>query len=183
MLPMMSSFRLSGAAGIAQQIQGDVQHEVGLALYATGANGWAAAVVHAGTGVVLGWDGWYWDGLGEEQRVPLEGLDFADFDDMPSKLLMNANMGWLGGPLAYHLMPTYSFADWATDIVALRADKPDDATTLAGFRSGDLVAYFPVGDRAEMISRIKQHFESLDGHGGEHALLVTAIVHARLAQD
>lgn len=179
---MTTSFQLPSTAAIANQIQRDVQHNVGLAVYASGTSTWGAAVVHAGTGTVLAWDGWYIDGLNEEDRIPLASLDFANFDDMPSKLLMTANRGWLGGPLAYELMPTYSFADWATTIVALRADMPDDASTLAGFREGDLVAYFPVCDSAEMVARLERHFEPIDG-AGEQAQLVMTIVRARLAQD
>ena len=40
---------------------------------------------------------------------------------MPSKLLLKRNAPWLGGPIAYELMPAYSFARWAASIIVSHA--------------------------------------------------------------
>ena len=52
----------------------------------------------------------------------MTSLDFDDWDDMPDKLLLQRNAAWLGGHLAYRLMPTYSIAQTVAGLIDSRAE-------------------------------------------------------------
>lgn len=154
----MSELSLRAAAKVAARLT-DVPHRLGVAIYANGPSSWAAAIVDAKNGDVLAWDGWYEDALDAARREPLEVLRWDEWDDMPSKLLVERNAPWLGGPLAHELMPSYSFARWAASIIATHADSPEYDTSRSGFQKGDLVAYFPVVDEASVVDHLEANAE------------------------
>jgi len=136
--------QLPSIARLAKNLR-DVEHELGFAVLWHG-GAYAHAVARTDDGSVLAWDGWYPQDAPPGMRL-IDELDFDDFDDMPSKLLMSANRPWLAGELAYWLMPTYSVAVAAADLVKAHFDTELEAQNRRSLSEADLVAYLPVVHR------------------------------------
>ena len=141
----MATFTLPEVTYISAQLDRDVSHRLALTV-AAHPGSWALAVVEAKSGEVLAWDGWYNDTLTEAERRPVSALDWQDWDDMPSKLLMPLNAIWLGGHLAHWLMPEYSIAHSAGRLVSIHEGSRDFDETPSQFSEAALVAYFPILD-------------------------------------
>lgn len=149
----MSDLTLSDVPAVSQRIAFDIQHRLALAIYATNGS-WASAVVLAHSGEVLAWDGWYNDALSPEELEPVASLEWDDWDDMPSKLLLRRNEVWLGGQLAYWLMPTYSIARNAANLIVSHARSRDYPESAQQFADAALVAYFPLVDETLLLDTI-----------------------------
>ncbi|MDO8107217.1 hypothetical protein Q6348_08420 [Isoptericola sp. b441] len=144
----------SGAQAIGAQINRDVRHRLAVVVHA-GPPGWAIAVIRCDTGEIIAWDGWYTEQLSAEQRRPLSNLDFARWDDMPSKLLVEANGPWLADQLASWLMPTYSVAYNAAELVGTHFGSTD-INARRNFAAAPAVAYLPVTDHAVFLARLSE---------------------------
>lgn len=127
---------------VAQNIQSEAPHAFGIAVVVGhDGNGWSVAVVRASDGSVVAWDGTYFEPL-PEGWVDVESLEWDDWDDMRSKLLVRANGPWLNsGPLLWWVMPTYSFAREAGQLVTLWAEKSAKGEPIP---RGKLAAYVPI---------------------------------------
>ena len=143
----MATFTLPEVRTVGLRVSRDVSHRLALTVSARPGS-WALAVAEANSGEVLAWDGWYNDTLTEDERRPITTLDWQDWDDMPSKLLLPFNAVWLGGHLAYWLMPEYSIARSAGRLVSSHAKSRDFDETPSQFSQAALVAYFPILDEA-----------------------------------
>lgn len=139
----MTSQALPPVAGIAQRLSdSDYDHKLGLAVLARAEQkSWALAVLVVQTGEVLASDGWF---IEEEPFPPeftksvVDGYDWEDWDDMPSKRIMRANGYWLS-VMADILQPEYSLDECAATAVESHFD--DEPQPL-----GDSipVAYYPL---------------------------------------
>jgi hypothetical protein len=98
------------------------------------------------SGLVLGWDGFYNEvGTRFPDVIPLTDLGWDEWDDMPSKLVQQAQGQWLAGVVASWLMPTYSVAREAAELVTSSDDLTPEQVQQLG--ESDLVAYLPIVDR------------------------------------
>jgi len=126
----------------------DVEHELALVqLWDVETVGHALATVDAATGDVIAWDGiYYGDDPPVEPRSVLD-LDFDDWDDMPSKLLLQANGPWLASLLGYSLIPHYSVARCAAELTQDWGEGETTGLARKTLRRSLVVAYLPVVDR------------------------------------
>lgn len=147
----------SRGAAIGARIAQDVSHRLAVIVHA-GNSSWAVAVVWWETRAILAWDGWYTEQLSPAQKRPLSDLPFADWDDLPSKLLLQANQPWLADQLGFWLMPTYSVAYNAAELVGTHFEAIDEDAA-AKFATSPAVAYLPVTDEAVFLSRLSQMAE------------------------
>lgn len=113
----------------------------------------AYAVVICATGEVLGHDSWM-GGLEGIDTVDIAGLDFTEWDDWPSKLVMIENRKLLAGPLAWFLTPSYSPAREAAKLLAPACRKFSDYD-LQQYRGGKVIAYVPIVDEDILWSSVK----------------------------
>lgn len=142
---------LPSAADVAYRIhRSDYEHALGLAvLHRPGSRGWAVAVRVQDTGEVLAWDGWYSgdDEVPPEAAKPVETYDWENWDDMPSKRLLEANGYWLG-VLAELIQPEYSLDRYAASVL----DHWDDPGQSG---PGAVVAYYPL-DLERVIAEVER---------------------------
>lgn len=123
-------------------VKGDVEHRLALIALTRG-DGWGVAVVDGESGGALAWDGMYFDD-DLPDTTPLHELDWGDWDDMPSKLVFQAQAPWLAGPLGFSLMPSYSVVRKAAELVHGWGDNTKvDASHLS---ASTLRCYLPVVD-------------------------------------
>lgn len=136
----MALHHLPSAATIGRLINDrDYRHKLAMVVLVPDDLGsWSLAVANVSTGEVLAWDGVYpvEEPIPEKFARPLMDYAWNDWDDMPSKLILNANAYWLG-VIIHFLMPSYS-----VDICASRAliNWHGDAEPLNGQST---VAYYP----------------------------------------
>lgn len=154
----MTTQTLPSVARVAQRLSNsDYRHKLGLVvLVQTDRRGWAYAVLTVDAGEVLAYDGWYKeDELFPEQfsKSIVDGYDWADLDDMPSKQLIDANGFWLG-MLVDLLQPGYSIDECAAK--ALESHYGDNER----LRDFTAVAYYPLRVEAVIAS-----VEALRGRG------------------
>lgn len=151
---------LLSVASVAQRLsRSDYTHKLGLAVLAQPEGpGWAFVVLAVETGEVLAFDGWYY----EEQPFPAEfmksvvdGYDWDDWDDMPSKLLLGANGYWLGVMIDL-LQPEYSLDDCAATALELHFDGTER------LRDFTTVAYYPL-----RIEAVIAHVEAQKAAGSK----------------
>lgn len=117
-----------------------------------GEDGWSVAVVRASDGSILAWDGTYFEPL-PNGWVPVESLDWDGWDDMRSKLLLQANGPWMNsGPLLSWVMPTYSFAHEAARLVTSWAGK---SGTGGPITLGTLAAYVPITENEKFEDAVE----------------------------
>lgn len=148
----MTTLHLPQAAAASRRID-DVPHRLAVVFAAVGAPdsddpavellaGWAVALVAVDSGQVLAWDGWYsFDP--DEQGLPLDslsGVEWDEWDDMPSKLLVRQTRPWLAGPVMEWLAPTFSVAREAASLYVSRFDGDDSPESNRSFRDSSLVA-------------------------------------------
>jgi hypothetical protein len=140
MLAAMSANTLPSVAAVGQRINArDYPHKLAMVvLVPEDRTSWSLAVANASTGEVLAWDGVYpvEVALSDEFTRSLMDYDWNGWDDMPSKLILDANGYWLG-VITEFLAPSYS-----VDVCAARAliNWFRDADPLKGQRT---VAYYP----------------------------------------
>lgn len=179
----MTTLRLPQAAALSRQIN-DVTHRLAVVFVGVGApeshepgmqpvGGWAVALVAVPSGEVLAWDGWY-SMNPDEEDLPLNalrGVEWDEWDDMPSKLLVRQTRGWLGGPVADWLLPTYSVAREAADLYISHFDGDDSRESNQSFRESSVVAYLPLVDEAVFTDEVARIGGRL--RGGDRGALVT----------
>lgn len=76
----------------------------------------------------------------------LDELDWDDWDDMSSKLVFSVQRDWLAGPLGFWLMPSYSVAKEAAELVSQWADENKGDGRHLG--NSTLRCYLPITDEA-----------------------------------
>ncbi|MDC7120288.1 hypothetical protein OMK64_01915 [Cellulomonas fimi] len=185
----MTSPRLPQVTSLAHEIN-DVPHRLAVVFVASDATessddpgveffaGWAVAIVVVETGDVLAWDGWY--ALGPDDGplplAPLRDVDWGDWDDMPSKMLVNKTRPWLAGPVADWLLPTFSVAREAADLFRTHFDSEDSRESNRSFRDSSVVAYLPLVDEDVMTTEVARlASRSRFGDGGALATLEAAL--------
>ncbi|MBN0040225.1 hypothetical protein JN535_08600 [Cellulosimicrobium cellulans] len=143
---MFTGIQLRSAATTASHIQRDAPHKVGIVAVADGGSA-AHALVRAADGEIVAWDGWYTNAAPKE-RTDLAVLEWDEWDDMPSKLLVRANGPWLADYLAFWLMPSYSPSQFGADILVQQLHGRTPPEVAARWRSAIVSAYIPVVDHA-----------------------------------
>jgi hypothetical protein len=146
--------RLNGIPAFVKQLQ--LEHAHGLGLLWSDGGGYALAVIDTNSGEVLAWDGWYFelsDNAPDYAAQDVRQLNYRDYEDMPGKLLHEANAPWLGGVLGWYLMPIYSVAQEAGRLVRSHAKSAtDNPRTVSDAR---LCAYLPIVDEAAFIAALE----------------------------
>ncbi|TCJ20827.1 hypothetical protein [Nocardioides jejuensis] len=106
-------------------------------------DGYGFGVVEGATGECLAWDGLYYD-ESLPTTTPLDQIQWDEWDDMSSKLVFNTQRDWFAGPLGEWMMPTYSLAKEAAELVSLWGSDPkEDGRHLGG---SSLRCYVPITD-------------------------------------
>lgn len=139
----MSVIHLPAVRDVAQRLT-DVPHDLALVML-RGDSGAYAPAVCTREGTVLAWDGWN-SGSPADDEMDIRDLEWDDWDDMPSKLLLGANRAALARDMAFELMPTYSPARVAAELVATWAEGSTDAPAVHRMEGAKLVCYLPVVD-------------------------------------
>lgn len=140
---MPSHFVLSEVPDLHRRIDREASHKLAVVVFTSG-DGYCFGVVDGASGDCLAWDGVYFD-EDVPQTTPLGQLDWDDWDDMASKYVFNAQSEWLAGPLGFWLMPTYSVAREAAELVESWEDsQTGDANVTTG---ASVVCYVPVLDQ------------------------------------
>lgn len=119
----------------------------------------AYAVATASNGRLLAWDGIYY---AESDDPPnLASLNWDEWDDMASKLIIATQTHWVNQQLGHLLMPSFSPARAAAELVYTNADDATTAETAADLRNARVVAYLPVVDddvyERELAALIDRH--------------------------
>lgn len=141
----MAVFRHPTVAALGRRLV-DVQHDLAVAFLVTRERSVAIVVAERESGSVLGWDGFYNEvGTQFPDVTSLADLDWDGWDDMPSKLVWQAQGPWLADFVGYWLMPTYSVAREAAGLVRSHHDlEPELVRQLV---DSVPVAYLPIVDR------------------------------------
>lgn len=139
---MTEHFTLSAARELHRRINKEAPHTLAVVVFTVG-DGYCYGVVDGASGACLAWDGVYYD-EDAPQTTPLDKLDWDEWDDMASKYVLQAQRAWLAGPLGFWLMPTYSVARRAAELVESwsESEKGDDQAA----RRGTVVCYLPVSE-------------------------------------
>lgn len=126
----------------------DVEHDLCAALVLSG-DGYAFLVAEAATGEILAWDGWYFEPTDKvpSDVQPLADVDWHDWDDMPTKLLIRKQSQWANEQMAFWLIPTFSPAREAGGLVAMHRDSETSSEARKNMRDSRVVAYLPIVDR------------------------------------
>ncbi|WP_205327003.1 hypothetical protein [Glycomyces sp. YM15] len=127
-----------------RKLNREVSHRLAVILFTDG-DGHGFGVVEGNTGNCLAWDGLY---RNEDvpSTTPLDELDWETWDDMSSKLVFKTQRPWLAGPLGFWLMPSYSVAKEAAELVSSWAD--DRIGEGRHHASSTLRCYLPLTDEA-----------------------------------
>lgn len=137
---------------IQKAVLRDVQHDLCVVL-ALHESSFAYVVAHADSGEVIAWDGWYYEDT-EPEAVLLADLDWADWDDMPTKLLIKSQSKWATDEMAFWLIPTFSPAREAADLVSTHHDSVTSPEATRGLQNARVVAYLPIVDREVYDARL-----------------------------
>jgi hypothetical protein len=129
----------------------DVKHDLCAALAFDG-NGYSNVVAEADTGRIIAWDGWYFDhsedeGVAIPEATALADLDWQDWDDMPTKLLIRSTSQWANDRMAFWLIPTFSPARQAATMVWQCEEMDTSGNAVRSMNSSRVVAYLPITDR------------------------------------
>ncbi len=126
----------------------DIEHDL-CAVLLLNQEGYAHAVAEAATGEILAWDGWYFDPSGDRPTdvLALADVDWSDWDDMPTKLLIRSQSQWASDRMNFWLIPTFSPAREAGGLVASHAGEATTAKARQNLRDSRVVAYLPIVDR------------------------------------
>lgn len=126
----------------------DVPHELAAAVVLDpNLPGYAYVVAEAASGDVIAWDGWYFDPDIDESAVPLCDLEWDEWDDMPTKLLIRDQSAWARSQMEYWLIPTFSPARAAGRMVSSTEDQETTRQASQNLRRSRVVAYLPILDR------------------------------------
>lgn len=141
---MTEHFTLSAARELHRRINKEAAHTLAVVVFTVG-DGYCFGVVDGTSGDCLAWDGVYYD-EDTPKTTPLDSLDWDEWDDMASKYVLQAQREWLAGPLGFWLMPSYSVAKEAAELVDSWSEsaKGDDKAA----RGGTVVCYLPVYDQS-----------------------------------
>lgn len=137
---MTAHLTLSATRDLHRRISKEAPHTLAVVVFTVG-NGYCYGVVDGASGDCLAWDGVYSDDI--PQTTPLSELDWDEWDDMASKYVLNTQREWLAGPVGFWLMPTYSVAREAAELVESNRDDHTDAETVRGAK---VVCYLPIFD-------------------------------------
>lgn len=137
---MTGHFTLSTVRDLHSRINKEAPHALAVVVFTVG-DGYCYGVVEGTTGECLAWDGVYYD-EDAPQTTPLNELDWEAWDDMSSKYVLKAQRAWLAGPLGFWLMPTYSVAREAAELV----DSWSEKSAASAPPGGKIVCYLPVFD-------------------------------------
>lgn len=143
------SVHLSDVRDLAARLE--VTHKVAVGILWK-EKSFALAVVETAEGRVLAWDGWYHEDERPDGVKNISGLPWDEWDDMPSKLVLDANRYWLADYLGHWLMPTYSVAREAGQLVSTHSDRPTEPENVRVLGSSELVAYLPVVDHDVFVN-------------------------------
>lgn len=147
---MATYFSHPSVPALYKRLNREVSHRLAVIVFTDGA-GYGFGVVEGSTGDCLAWDGIYFDEM--PATTALDELDWDEWDDMSSKFVFQAQRDWLAGPLGLWLMPTYSVAEEAAELVSGWGDHPgSDGRHLA---SSTLRCYLPIVDE----SAYEEHLE------------------------
>ncbi|MCD0446323.1 hypothetical protein LO763_22165 [Glycomyces sp. A-F 0318] len=141
---MVTNFIHPSVPSLHKKLDREVSHRLAVILFTDG-DGYGYGVVEGRTGNCFAWDGMY---LHENMpsTTPLDELDWAEWDDMSSKLVFQTQRDWLAGPLGFWLMPSYSVAKEAAELVSSWGDdRKGEGRHHAG---STLRCYLPVTDEA-----------------------------------
>ena len=123
----------------------DVSHEL-CAVVVLDGNAYADVVAEAATGEIIAWDGWYGD-ESASGATPLAEVEWSDWDDMPTKLLIRSTSPWASDHMAYWLLPSFSPAREAATMVWQCEHQQTSDEARRTMRNGRVVAYLPITDR------------------------------------
>jgi hypothetical protein len=142
----MGKFQHPVISALGRRLVSDVQHDLAVVFLATAERSVAIVVAERESGTVLGWDGFYNDAGSQFPKVTsLADLDWDEWDDMPSKLVLQVQGPWLADFVGYWLMPSYSVAREAAGLVRTNHDLgPEQVRQLL---DSVPVAYLPIVDR------------------------------------
>lgn len=131
-----------------EALQRDSAHEIAAALIlnSTG-DGFAYATVEGVTGLVLAWDGFYFGDDIDSSAQALADVEWSDWDDMPSKLLIISTAEWAHKMMRFWLLPTFSVARQAAELVSSHAGELTTPDAARGLSGGRVIAYIPVVDQ------------------------------------
>lgn len=126
----------------------DVAHEIGVALlYDDGQ--YAYGVFHGATGEVIAWDGWYSDedhqGMPADVK-PITGSDWDEWEDMPTKLLIQSQSEWANARMAFFLIPSFSPAQEAARLVTSQLLNKTGNLAASRILNSKVLAYLPISD-------------------------------------
>jgi hypothetical protein len=101
-----------------RRLNREVPHRLALVVL-TLKDSYAYALVGGKTGGCVAWDGMYSADtvMPIPATTPLDELDLDERDDMASKLVFRAQADWLAGLLGFRLMPSYSVAKEAAELM------------------------------------------------------------------
>lgn len=139
---MTGNFTFSTARDLHDRINKEASHTLAVVVFTTG-GGYCFGVVEGATGDCLAWDGVYYDD-DTPQTTPLSELNWDEWDDMSSKYVLEVQREWLAGPLGFWLMPTYSVAREAAELVDSWSESEKGDASVA--RAAKVVCYLPVFD-------------------------------------
>lgn len=139
---MTGHFTLSAVRELHRRTTKEAPHTLAVVVF-TVRDGYCFGVVDGASGDCLAWDGMYFD-EDTPQTTPLDQLDWDEWGDMASKYVLETQREWLAGPLGFWLMPSYSIAKEAAELVDSWSERErgDDRVT----RGGTVVCYLPVYD-------------------------------------
>ncbi len=164
----MALHTLPSVASVGRLINDhDYPHKLAMViLVSEDGKGWCRAVVSVSTGDVLSWDGDYFEkSLSEEYTRSLLDYNWSDWDDMPSKLILDTNAYWLGVTIDT-LMPSYSIDVCAAGVLSTWFDNEDR------LNPHRVVAYYPCNVE-HVIAEVQKERDLLAGRDfgyGENVL-------------
>lgn len=133
-----------GITVVYNRMRRDISHDKCIVmLYLEPAGGFAYAVATGSDGHLIAWDGVYYE---SDDPPNLAELDWEAWDDMASKLLIKTQTHWVNQRVGYLLMPSFSPARAAAELVYTHADSTTSAEMARELWRARVVAYLPITD-------------------------------------